>query len=143
MRIKSLSLTTVFLSWHSVCHKLHALYGQRPAVAKPNGLLPFFDVVSTHRTWYMVHTISLYALLFSATRNYYIDYRANVDKIAIKATMPLLLPIQTPVHFSSVPSLSLSPTSGLPKPSGSNLVQLLSPAPRSLNGGPSISVTFF
>lgn len=75
MRIKPLSLTTVFLSWHSVCHKLHALYGQRPAVAKPNGLVPFYDVVSTHRTWYMVHTISLYALQFSATRNYYIDYR--------------------------------------------------------------------
>ena len=32
----------------------------------------------------MVHTISLYALQRWATRNYYIDYRANVDKIAIR-----------------------------------------------------------
>ena len=67
MRIKSFSLTTVFLSRHSVRHKLHALHGQRPAVAKPNGLLTFFDVVSTHRTWYMVHTISLYAVQYWAT----------------------------------------------------------------------------
>ena len=84
MRIKSLSLTTVFFLWHSVCSQRHVTPSTSPAVAKPNCLRPFSEVVSTHHTWYIFLTISLYALQYWASRNYYIDYSANVDKIAIR-----------------------------------------------------------
>ena len=105
-RIKSLSLTSLFTSWYDCCHEppsdrlsvcrpcgpilfLHQSFDTCPSGRRPNGLKPFFDIIHKHRTWYQVHSISLYALQYWASRNYYIDYRAHVEKIAIQISIRL------------------------------------------------------
>ena len=90
----------------------------------------------------MVLTISLYALQYWATRNYYIDYNANVDKIAIRGHNAISSSNpDTRTLFQCTKSIS-KPMSGPQKPSALSLVQLPFPALRSRNVGLIISESF-